>query len=141
MNYKNNILLEILKLWLWVIFLNVFYSDLEALQRECKDGTFGYRCLFTCRCYRNRVCDKKTGRCPRDECANGFWGEGCQLGVYQVRCNTKVIQLFLMSRISYKGGLFWSVSLSFLFGHIVWTRPNEKKQHVLFKKDQGPRLV
>lgn len=54
-------------------------SDLEALQRECKDGTFGYRCLFTCRCYRNRVCDKKTGRCPRDECANGFWGEGCQL--------------------------------------------------------------
>ncbi|XP_056018914.1 receptor-type tyrosine-protein phosphatase kappa-like isoform X9 [Ostrea edulis] len=54
-------------------------SDLEALQRECKDGTFGYRCLFTCRCYRNRVCDKKTGRCPRDECANGFWGQGCQL--------------------------------------------------------------
>nr|XP_022316326.1 receptor-type tyrosine-protein phosphatase kappa-like isoform X3 [Crassostrea virginica] len=53
--------------------------DLQALQRECKDGTFGYRCLFTCRCYRNRVCDKETGRCPRDECANGYWGQGCQL--------------------------------------------------------------
>ncbi|XP_062618539.1 receptor-type tyrosine-protein phosphatase kappa-like isoform X3 [Saccostrea cucullata] len=54
-------------------------SDLEALQLQCKDGTFGYRCLFTCRCYRDRVCDKETGRCPRDECANGFWGQGCQL--------------------------------------------------------------
>ncbi|XP_078317103.1 receptor-type tyrosine-protein phosphatase kappa-like isoform X4 [Crassostrea virginica] len=55
------------------------WQDLQALQRECKDGTFGYRCLFTCRCYRNRVCDKETGRCPRDECANGYWGQGCQL--------------------------------------------------------------
>ncbi|XP_061175017.1 receptor-type tyrosine-protein phosphatase kappa-like isoform X4 [Saccostrea echinata] len=54
-------------------------SDLEALQLQCKDGTFGYRCLFTCRCFRDRVCDKETGRCPRDECANGFWGQGCQL--------------------------------------------------------------
>lgn len=85
-------------------------SDLEALQRECKDGTFGYRCLFTCRCYRNRVCDKKTGRCPRDECANGFWGEGCQLGVYYVQCSTKVIHLFL--RLVYRAALFWFVSLS-----------------------------
>jgi hypothetical protein len=68
-------------------YYNVQYLvvDLEALQRECKDGTFGYRCLFTCSCYRNRVCDKKTGRCPRDECANGFWGQGCQLGNHKDR--------------------------------------------------------
>lgn len=66
--------------------------------------------MFTCRCYRNRVCDKKTGRCPRDECANGFWGEGCQLGVYYVRSSTKVIHLFL--RLVYRAALFWFVCLS-----------------------------
>lgn len=54
--------------------------------------------MFTCRCYRNRVCDKKTGRCPRDECANGFWGEGCQLGVFL--------------RLVYRAALFWYVCLS-----------------------------
>lgn len=58
-----------------------------------------------------------------------------------MRCNTKVIQLFLMSRISYKGGLFWSVSLSCFSLAISFELDQMKKQHVLFKKDQGPRLV
>ncbi|KAK3091539.1 hypothetical protein FSP39_020606 [Pinctada imbricata] len=58
---------------------NSIEADLNNLQRECKDGTFGYRCHYRCRCYNDRKCDKRTGECPQGRCAEGYWGPGCQL--------------------------------------------------------------
>ncbi|XP_076079958.1 receptor-type tyrosine-protein phosphatase mu-like isoform X1 [Mytilus galloprovincialis] len=53
--------------------------DLSRLSEVCLDGTFGYKCSYRCRCYRDQVCNKETGVCPRGRCAEGFWGPRCQL--------------------------------------------------------------
>ncbi|XP_071143236.1 receptor-type tyrosine-protein phosphatase kappa-like isoform X5 [Mytilus edulis] len=53
--------------------------DLSRLSEVCLDGTFGYKCSYRCRCYRDQVCNKETGFCPRGRCAEGFWGPRCQL--------------------------------------------------------------
>lgn len=57
-----------------------------------------------------------------------------------MRCNTKVIQLFLMSRISYMGRIVLVCQSRFSLA-ISFELDQMKKQHVLFLKDQGPRLV
>ncbi|VDH95157.1 FMS-like tyrosine kinase 1 [Mytilus galloprovincialis] len=44
----------------------------------CPDGTFGYTCIYRCRCNEDKVCDKKTGACPGGRCAEGFWETHCQ---------------------------------------------------------------
>ncbi|CAC5399546.1 PTPRM [Mytilus coruscus] len=53
--------------------------DLSRLSEVCLDGTFGYKCSYRCRCYRDQVCNKETGVCPRGRCTEGFWGPRCQL--------------------------------------------------------------
>lgn len=71
MNICNKLMFKI------VSFITEF--DLSRLSEECVDGTFGHKCMYRCRCYRDQTCDKETGKCPRGRCAEGFWGPRCQL--------------------------------------------------------------
>lgn len=69
-------------LFFYLLFVDYLVSgdyDLSRLSEECSDGTFGYKCMYRCRCYREQVCDKVSGECPRGRCAEGFWGPRCQL--------------------------------------------------------------
>ncbi|OWF35537.1 receptor-type tyrosine-protein phosphatase S-like isoform X1 [Mizuhopecten yessoensis] len=69
----------VLTLFLCGVGLTIDTDELHALQEECRDGTFGYKCNSKCRCKRYQTCDKVTGECIRDECEDNGWGPGCQL--------------------------------------------------------------
>ena len=49
---------------------------------QCDEaGKFGWKCRFTCNCMNDSYCDKKTGHCS-DGCTPGYYGAGCQFGMY-----------------------------------------------------------
>ncbi|PIK41929.1 putative tyrosine-protein kinase [Apostichopus japonicus] len=42
------------------------------IPEQCKQGYYGSQCLFKCHCKNDAACNKITGRCNNNQCAQGF---------------------------------------------------------------------